>query len=204
MYIKTSCHLYNGMCTGGFSCFFQTCAPPVARHRGGFNIGSFLFVVGGATLPITSAHYDASSVRLRGGRPDRKVKYHNWSLLARGGVYFVLTAENRTAPFGGNSLFQSRENPGLCECRPMVGHQLPKLGMRVRLPSFAPGALSAAGNFASCFQKQEAVFCPWRVEVSQPRAYMRMSSSGKTLAFQAKNVGSIPTVRSKYSGIAKW
>lgn len=82
-----------------FLAFFQTCAPPVARHRGGFNIGSFLFVVGGATLPITSAHYDASSVRLRGGRPDRKVKYHNWSLLARGGVYFVLTAENRTAPF---------------------------------------------------------------------------------------------------------
>ena len=87
----------------------RTCAPPVARHRGGFNIGSFLFVLGGATLPITSAHYDAISVRLRGGRPDRKVKCHNWSLLARGGVYFVLTAENRTAPFGGNSLFQSRD-----------------------------------------------------------------------------------------------
>ncbi len=95
--------------------------------------------------------------------------------------------------------------PGIRECRPMAGRQLPKLDMRVQIPSFAPGALSATGNFASCFQKQGAMFCPRWVEVRPPRAYMRMSSSGKTLAFQAKNAGSIPAIRSKTkTEVTRW
>ena len=100
--------------------------------------------------------------------------------------------------------------PGIRECRPMAGRQLPKLDMRVQIPSFAPGVLSAILAFRSrkrldgLNRKRGAMFCPRWVEVRPPRAYMRMSSSGKTLVFQAKNAGSIPAIRSIRCGIAKW